>query len=385
MFSYGSLAVLTMTNTTVAANSAAGSGGGLYNTTSGTAKLTNTTISGNSAANGGGVDIVSGTAHLGNTIVAGNAATTSGPDVKGTFASGGHNLIGKTDGSSGWVASDLTGTIASPLNPLLGAMGNNGGSIQTMALLTGSPAIGAGSNSIAGLTVPTTDERGLIRGTTVDIGAFQSSLVVESSSGTLDGTPAAGTLTLPDAVSLADQFAGSAITFDPSVFSAPTTITLTGTQLALTNTTGSQTITGPAAGVTVSGGGLSRVFQVNASVTAAISGLTITGGHVTGKGGGLYNEGTTTLTDVTVSADSASTLGGGLYTKSGGAITLTDCTVSGNTAGAGGGGLYSKGTTTLTDCTVSSNTAVVNGGGGLESNFSARPRSTIAPSAATPP
>ena len=85
----------------------------------------------------------------------------------------------------------------------------------------------------------------------VDIGAFQSSLVVESPAGTVD-TTAAG-LTLPGAVSLADQFAGSAITFDPTVFASDQTITLTGAPLELTNTALSTSITGPAAGVTVSG------------------------------------------------------------------------------------------------------------------------------------
>ncbi len=66
------------------------------------------------------------------------------------------------------------------------------------------------------------------------------------------------------------------------MFSTPQTITLTGSQLELSNTSGTQTITGPAAGVTVSGGGLSRVFQVDAGVTASISGLTITGGSAAG-------------------------------------------------------------------------------------------------------
>ena len=67
----------------------------------------------------------------------------------GAFTSQGHNLIGETDGSSGWVSSDLTGTIARPLNPLLAPLGNNGGPTQTMALLPGSPAIDAGSNALA--------------------------------------------------------------------------------------------------------------------------------------------------------------------------------------------------------------------------------------------
>ena len=111
---------------------------------------------------------------VGNTIVAGNTAATSGPDVFGTFASQGNNLIGETDGSSGWVGSDLTGTIAQPLNPLLAPLGNYGGPTQTMALLPGSPAIDAGSNVLIPAGV-TTDQRGegFILGQRVDIGAYE--------------------------------------------------------------------------------------------------------------------------------------------------------------------------------------------------------------------
>src|SRR6266852_1375440 len=52
------------------------------------------------------------------------------------------------------------------------------------------------------------------------------------------------------------------IDFDPTLFATPQTITLSGTQLELTDTTGTETLTGPAVGVTVSGGGQSRVFQI---------------------------------------------------------------------------------------------------------------------------
>ena len=43
-------------------------------------------------------------------------------------------------------------------------------------------------------------------------------------------------------------------------------ITLKGAQLELSDAAGTQTITGPAAGVTISGGNLSRVFQVDSLV-----------------------------------------------------------------------------------------------------------------------
>src|SRR5262249_9192028 len=54
--------------------------------------------------------------------------------------------------------------------PLLGALTNNGGPTQTQALLSGSPAINAGSN--CGVA---TDQRGLSRnqGPACDIGAYE--------------------------------------------------------------------------------------------------------------------------------------------------------------------------------------------------------------------
>ena len=64
------------------------------------------------------------------------------------------------------------------------------------------------------------------------------------------------------------------------MFSTPQTITLSGGQLELSDTGGTQTITGPLAGVTISGGGMSRVFDVDRGVTASLSGLTISGGSI---------------------------------------------------------------------------------------------------------
>src|SRR5262249_13112577 len=139
------------------------------------------------------------------------------------------------------------------------------------------------------------------------------------------------------------------------LFSTPQTITLSGTEFRLTDTTGATSITGPAAGVTVSGNNASRVFQVNGLVTASISGMTISGGNAGsyGAGGGLLNRGTVTLTNCTVSGNSAGGGGGGLLNL--GTATLTNCTVSGNSASFGGGGVYNAGTLTLTNCTVSGN------------------------------
>src|SRR5262249_21093855 len=119
-------------------------------------------------------------------------------------------------------------------------------------------------------------------------------------------TPVIGQTDLRQAIIQANSTGGNeTILFDRNAFQHPPTIPLTGGQLELADTTGTETITGPKAGVTVSGGGASRVFQVDPGVTASISGLTITGGGNTDFGGGLYNEGATTLTDCTVSGNSA--------------------------------------------------------------------------------
>ena len=181
---------------------------------------------------------------------------------------------------------------------------------------------------------------------------------------TVTNTSALGTGSLAAAITTANgNGQANDITFSGTIWNTPQTITLGGTQLTLSDTSGIQTITGPAAGVTVSGNHASRVFQVNASVTASISGLTITGGSTTGAGGGLDNLGTVTLTNVTLSGNSASTLGGGLYNKA--TATLIGCTVSGNTVGIRGGGLWSSGTITLTNDILSGNSASTNTGGGL--------------------
>jgi hypothetical protein len=130
--------------------------------------LNNSTIAGNSAAyQGGGIYVNSPMAPR-NTIIAANTAPTAGPDVYGNLGSQGHNLIGNPQDMTGWVSTDLL-----HVNPMLGPLQNNGGPTQTRALLPGSPAIDAGDNTGA----PMWDQRGpgfprIERGI-IDIGAFE--------------------------------------------------------------------------------------------------------------------------------------------------------------------------------------------------------------------
>jgi hypothetical protein len=113
---------------------------------------------------------------------------------------------------------------------------------------------------------------------------------------------------------------------------------------------------------TISGGG--RVVTVARGVSATIKRVTITGGN-TDFGGGIFNRGTLRLKESTVSGNTASDNGGGIF-NSFGTLTLQESTVSGNTAGRTGGGIVNGGTTggtvTLQDSTVSGNTADTGGG-----------------------
>jgi hypothetical protein len=131
------------------------------------------TISGNDANSGGGIS--SGAPQLGrirNSIIAGNTARGYPSDIVGNLDSQGHNLIGIGDGGSGYADTDLVGTYSSPLVSKLGPLQDNGGPTWTMALLRGSPAIGAGA-----LTDSERDQRGpgyarTVNGRT-DIGAYE--------------------------------------------------------------------------------------------------------------------------------------------------------------------------------------------------------------------
>ena len=75
------------------------------------------------------------------------------------------------------------------------------------------------------------------------------------------------------------------------------------------------------------------VFDIDASVTATLSGLNITGGSTPASGGGINNAGSLSLLDCTISGNSAFT-GAGLYNS--GTATLTSCTIIANTSSGRG-------------------------------------------------
>jgi CSLREA domain-containing protein len=107
------------------------------------------------------------------TIIAGNGGVggaNSSKDVDGPVTSGGYNLIGSADHSSGFGATgDQSGTDAAQVNAVLGPLQNNAGKTDTMALLTNSPAINTSNVAVA----PARDQRNYMRAGTPDKGAFE--------------------------------------------------------------------------------------------------------------------------------------------------------------------------------------------------------------------
>lgn len=143
--------------------------------------ITNSTIAYNST---NGVSVIStggiqglgatGSRNLSNTIIAANVGVA--PDMYGIIGAQ-YCLIGSSLVANG-VSGNITGTIANPVNPQLGALADNGGGLPTHALLPTSLAINTGNNERATdrhgdpLTI---DQRGYSRiaNSTVDMGAYE--------------------------------------------------------------------------------------------------------------------------------------------------------------------------------------------------------------------
>ncbi len=172
--------IASLTNTTVSGNTTPSGAGGILNLFPGDLTLTHATLTANSGSVGGisAPSDINGnpTNNMRSTIIAGN--TGSVPDCAFTtdFVSQGHNLLGNNAGCAFTSATgDLVGTSASPIDPLLGPLQDNGGPTKTHALLPGSPAIDAADNA----SCPSLDQRGYLRpgGPGCDIGVFEFSSV----------------------------------------------------------------------------------------------------------------------------------------------------------------------------------------------------------------
>jgi hypothetical protein len=183
--------VIAMINSTLAGNSAEGGagegagicgvgyGGAIFNAAQ--TMLLNVTAANNLAMpapkpvvdcslgfRGGQLYLKGGSIVLTNTIL--SSLTMGETNVVGTVVDGGHNI--SSDGSALFTMPSSKNSV----DPVLAPLADNGGFTPTLALLFGSPAIGAGDPA----SCPPTDQRGVARptGSGCDIGAFEFSPTV---------------------------------------------------------------------------------------------------------------------------------------------------------------------------------------------------------------
>ena len=374
IFNYGTLAA---TNSTISGNSAGAYGGGIWTNSTSTSTLNHVTITDNLAdsddngiGTGGGVYVSTGTTTTHNSIISsiisGNHERTGGAnvddDISGSLdAASSYNLIGAESGSG--LTDGVNGNQVGVVDPKLAALDWYGGPTQTHALLSDSTAIDAAEPSSSATRDQRSVPRPLDGGTseTSDIGAFEylAVIIVDEASDVADYDYSAGHVSLREAVDASNTNPGTQTIMFDDVLSGQT-ITLAGTQLELTDNV---TIAGLGAHSSIiDGNASSRIFQVNSDVTANISGLTITNGS-SNSGGGIYNLGTLTLSNSTVSNSYASSYGGGIENEFG-TLTVTGSTISGNMSGEFGGGIDNYyGSLSVTNSTISGNSTNGSGGG----------------------
>ena len=189
----------TLINTTVARNkdTASGVGGGIHSGVGSTLNLLHVTLAENEAGVGGGL-YLEGTLYLANTLIANNVglSQTIGSDCyndSGTVAINSTSLIEQ---------NNSCGTPFLTSDPLLAPLGDYGSNTSLYALYMGSPAI----NQVV-VNAVTTDQRGLTRTGSHDIGAFESQgFLLTITGGNNQSTEVGTTFALPLQVHLEPTF-----------------------------------------------------------------------------------------------------------------------------------------------------------------------------------
>ncbi|QTA87956.1 choice-of-anchor Q domain-containing protein [Desulfonema magnum] len=390
----------TLKNSTVSGNitgNSAGNGGGIYVGNS-TVTLENATVTANTGSMGGGLYILSQNHNvtLRNTILAGNTASdVRGPDCYGPLTSEDYNLIGNRSGCTAiFQENDLAGTSASPTDPKLASLANNGGPTQTHGLQSGSPAIDAGSCYDMAGNPAESDQRGYYRsGTRCDMGAFEYQglslkriFVKPDALETGKGDSWNNAARLQDALAQADakEIWVAAGTYTPDSgtgFQLRSGVAVYGgfdgtetfpderdweTNLTTLRGNGSYAVTGSGVnntaildGFTVTSGVAGGIYNDAGSPTVTRCIFT---GNTGTNGGGMFNNSSSPVMTHCVFSENSATNGGGIYNNAGSPV-LTNCIFNGNTA-TNGGGIYNDASSpVLTNCIFNGNSATSYGGG----------------------
>jgi CSLREA domain-containing protein len=192
---------LALRNVTVSGNTATSAGGGIFQNFGDPLTINNATIAGNTGEGGGVYRGGGATVTIQNSIVADNQAVDTTPnDCAGNpMTSNGYNLVEVPGVCVFSGAGDRTG-----VDPLLGALANNGGTTLTREPGTTSPAINAGSPAApgtGGAACEAQDQRGTSRpiAAACDCGAVETTNLDVTTTTTTPGSTSSTTSTTADA------------------------------------------------------------------------------------------------------------------------------------------------------------------------------------------
>jgi predicted outer membrane repeat protein len=413
---------MSLTRCSLSGNSASISGGEIYNV--GLLALTQCTLLARhfDVIYPGILNDYDSILRLKNSIVAGQGHDGIFADIVnyGTVNCKGQNIVQTLDNNA-----IILGPIIAA-DPKLALLASNGGPTQTMALLPGSPALGAATGGTAA-----TDQRGFPIVGTADLGAYESQgstvTLTSSDNPSATGTSVTFTATVneldPQTITptgtvtfTVDSVNGSPVTLNGSGIATLTTSTLTAGSHTVTATyngdarllpSTSNTINQTVIDLTVVNGNDSGALSLRQALAnaathpgpdtitlpAGLNGQTLTltsqllindAGGVTIDASGLSNgftiSGGGNVRLFTVNTGSMLTLknltlingkglggslngiGGAIYNNTGATLTLDGCTLSGHSTAVGGAIFNNGGVLTLTRCAFTGNAATDKGG-----------------------
>jgi len=201
-----------------------------------------------------------------------------------------HNVIGTMNG--GGLVQGVNGNQVDVTNPLVGPLGDYGGSIRTLPLLPGSPALDAGTTAVG---LPATDQRGLARVGAPDVGAFESrGFVLSAASGGAQAAYVNTAFANPLVVQVTanaptEPVEGGQVVFSApgsgasAALAAPTTVTLGSDGLAQTSATANASA--GSYNVAAASGALATAFALTNKAAAGVV-ANPTSGLVTTEAGG---------------------------------------------------------------------------------------------------
>jgi CSLREA domain-containing protein len=344
----------TISGTQVLSNTAT-HGGGIQTTPGSTLTIRGSTFRGNSthAYMGGALDNYQGTVHIYDSTFTTNTAKTKGGAVfsEGLLTVTGSTLTGNTATVSGGGIHN-TNTLTVTASDISHNTAAEGGGVYTTNTLTitestlneNSANFGGGMYNTGTLTV----EQGTLSGNsaTSSGGAIYNLGTVMLTESTLSSNTSAtsggGAIHNTNSLTIVSStLSGNEARYGGGIWSTAGSVLISDSTIR------------DNAATSADGGGINLD-----SSTATIQSSSIIGNTAQTDGGGIRNGGTLTLSSSTISGNTG-TYGGGIENVGSSATaSITDSTVSGNTARQYGGGIDNYGATlTVTQSTLSSNTA----------------------------